>query len=162
MEDFTRLSPVFLLSTIVMISSRYGVRLVDGDLWLKLLLVPRVNTGDGAVGILQQNLVANDIQHHKTATRLVVVDAPDERSLIGMLFHIHIDVPLLLRGNSEPRALVTVLFEHTGTVSSERPCFKTFAAYINLSRSPNMGVGSGSDSAPRWKIPGESSESKLW
>ena len=66
---------------------------------MKLLPVPGVNAGDGAVGVFQQNLVANNVQHHKAATRLVVVDAPDDRSLIGMLFHIHFDVPLLLRGN---------------------------------------------------------------
>ena len=95
MEVFTRLSPSFLLSSIVRISSRCAVRLVDGDSWLKLLPVAGINTGDGATGVFQQNLVTNDVQHQKTATRLVVVDATDDRSLIGMLFHI--DLPLLLR-----------------------------------------------------------------
>jgi len=94
MEGFTRLAPVFLFSTIVMISSRCAVRLVDGDLWLKLLPVPGVNTGDSPIGVFQQNLVAHDIQHHKTATRLVMVDVTDDRLLFGMLFHIHIGVPL--------------------------------------------------------------------
>ena len=66
---------------------------------MKLLPVPVVNAGDGTVGIFQQNLAANDVQHHKTATRLVAVDAADDRLLFGMLFHIHFDVPLLLRGD---------------------------------------------------------------
>ena len=66
---------------------------------MKLLPVPVVNAGDGAVGIFQQNLAANDVHHHKTATRLVAVDAADDRLLFRMLFHIHFDVPLLLRGD---------------------------------------------------------------
>jgi hypothetical protein len=94
-----RLSPIFLLSIIVMVSSRCAVPLVDGDLRMKLLPVPVVNAGDDAVGIFQQNLAANDVHHHKTATRLVAVDAADDRLLFGMLFHIHFDVPLLLRGD---------------------------------------------------------------
>ena len=71
--------------------------LVDGDSWLKLLPVLDLNSGDGAAGIFQQNLAAHDVHHHKTATRLVAVDTADNRLLFGMLFHIHIDVPLLLR-----------------------------------------------------------------
>ena len=66
---------------------------------MKLLPVPGVNAGDGAVGIFQQGLAANDVHHHKTATRLVAVDAADDRLLFGMLFHIHFDVPLLLRSD---------------------------------------------------------------
>lgn len=96
---FTRLSPGFLLSSIVRISSRRAVRLVDGDSWLKLLPVADINTGDGAVGVFQQNLVTNEVQHQKTAARFVVVDATDDRSLTEMLFQLHIDVPLLLRGD---------------------------------------------------------------
>jgi hypothetical protein len=88
---------------------------------MKLLPVPVVYTCKCAVGIFQQNLAANDVHHHKTATRLVAVDAADDWLLFGMLFHIHFDVPLLLRGDREYRALVTVFFEHSGTASSERP-----------------------------------------
>jgi hypothetical protein len=94
-----RLSPIFLLSTIVMVSSRCAVPLVNGDLRMKLLPVAVVNACDGAIGVFQKNLGANDAHHHKTATRLVAVDAADDRLLFGMLFHIHFDVPLLLRGD---------------------------------------------------------------
>ena len=95
---FTRLSPVFLLSSIIKICPRCIIRLVDGSLWLKLLPVLGVNTGDSAVGVIQQNPVASDLQYHKTPTRLVVVYATSERLLNGMLFHNHIDVlfPLLV------------------------------------------------------------------
>ena len=72
-----------------------AVRLVDGDLWLKLLPVLNINTGDCVAGVFQQQFVANDAYHHKTASRLVVIDAPDHRFLIGMLHTIHIDAPLL-------------------------------------------------------------------
>jgi len=82
-----------------MISAGCAVRLISGNLWLKLLPVAGVNTGDGPIGVFQQNLVANDIQYHKTATRLVAVDAADDRLLFGMLFHIHFDAPLILRGD---------------------------------------------------------------
>jgi hypothetical protein len=61
-------------------------------LWLQLLPVLGVNTGDSAVGVIQQNPVANDLQNHKTATRHVVVYAPYDWLLIGLLFHNHIDV----------------------------------------------------------------------
>jgi hypothetical protein len=64
-------------------------------LWLKLLPVLGVKTGDGTAGIFQQNFAARDLQHHKTAIRLVMVNAPDSRLLIGSLFAIHLDVPRL-------------------------------------------------------------------
>jgi|GEM_PF-4671665 len=82
---------------------------------MKLLPFPVVNACNGAVGIFQKNLAANDVHDHKTATRLVAVDAADDRLLLGMLFHIHFDVPLILRGDREYQTLVAVCFEHTGT-----------------------------------------------
>ena len=82
-----RLSLIFLLSTIVTISSCCIACLLDGGLWMKLLSVPSVNAGDGAVGVYQQNLAANAVHHHKTATRLVAEDAAGDQSLFGILFY---------------------------------------------------------------------------
>jgi hypothetical protein len=77
---------------------RYAVRLEVRDLGLKLLPVPGVNTGNCTAGVFQKNPVANDLQHHKTATRLVVVYAPYDWSLTGVLHHIHIDILFSLHG----------------------------------------------------------------
>jgi len=103
-----------------MISSRCAVPLVDGALWMKLLPVSGINADDRAVGILLKNLAANDVHHHKTPVRVVAVDAADDRLSYGMLFHIHFDVHLHLRGDREYRTLVTAIFRHTGTTSSGR------------------------------------------
>ena len=89
-------APCFLLSSPVVISAGVAVCLVDGNLWLKLLPVLCVDTGDGAAGIFQQNLVAYDLQYDKTAILPIVINAPDNRSLIGVLFHVHLEVPLLV------------------------------------------------------------------
>ena len=82
---------------------------------MKLLPVPVVNAGDGAVGIFQQHLAACDVHHHQTASRLVAVDVADDRLLFCMLIHIHLDFPLLLRGERECGTPITVFFAYTGT-----------------------------------------------
>jgi hypothetical protein len=41
------------------------------------------------LAVFQQNLAANDVHHHKAATRLVAVDVADDRMLFVMLFHSH-------------------------------------------------------------------------
>jgi hypothetical protein len=48
---------------------------------LKQIPVVFVNGGDSAVGVFQEDFLANDVHDHKTATRLVAVDAADGRSL---------------------------------------------------------------------------------
>ena len=57
---------------------------------MEQLPVVDVNTHDGAVGIFQEGLVANNVHHYKTAARFVAVNAADNR-LSGLQFHVHIN-----------------------------------------------------------------------
>jgi hypothetical protein len=81
---------------------------------MKQLPVVDINRGDGAVGIFQESLVADDVHYRKAVTRTVAVNAADDRSLPGIPFHLlHIEIPLFLRGDCLPLALVTVFFGYT-------------------------------------------------
>ena len=59
--------------------------------------VAGVDAGDDAVGIFQQHLVADDVYHHKTAARLVAINATHDRLLYAITCDLlHIDCPLPL------------------------------------------------------------------